>query len=155
MADLVWFTVQLFWVATPMTSMSQSFSIAADAGAGTNSLAVLAFSGTATTGDVLADEQIVGEDHLDAGVFQAGSVVASLAGQLAVSFVCGGYNSPEGGIDDGFTRANYLRGSFGNGVDIGSAYLLDPTSGVAIDPTWTLKGDTTLEGVNAVFRGAH
>jgi hypothetical protein len=144
--------IQMFYVENPTTDRNQSFSLEPeDGGMVYNSLAVLAFSGTATRTD--ASDTILGVAiPLTLTQTAQPGALNPLPDEIAVTFVCGGTVAREAGIDDGFILARYQHGAASKGLDIGAAYRLAPDA--EVNPTWSLPGDVALESMIGLFHGA-
>ncbi len=141
--------IKMFYSYAPVTSANHVFT---DVDDDYNSMAVLAFSGTATTASVY--DAATGSFETSGATVKPGSLVPTQLGELIVSFACSGDTlAPSGSVSGGVTLLQYLSGLLAGAddEDMGSAYGLASTL-TAVDPTWTLPGDVNINSVIGLFK---
>ena len=144
--------VEIFYVSSPTTSASQTFSINACNGSSSfATLEITAWSGALSSSPL--DQTNGGSTSSSVTTFQPGSITPSVSNALIIAGATTGQTASgsASSINSGFTISD--QNGFSNAVNYAGmmAYLVQ-SSAAAVNPTWTFPGSGPAAAAIASFK---
>jgi hypothetical protein len=127
--------LDLYYIHSPTTSATHTFTVTAGAGAPYPTIAVQAWNGSAAS----PPDQYTGAGTTETNVtsIEPGSITPSQSNELLVCFFkAGPVLSGSPSIDSGFTSIDFFNSDGAHNGTTGSAYLVQGAAS-AVNPTWS------------------